>query len=329
MPVTRVLKRLALFVITVWLAATVNFFLPRIGQPMPGWITEASRGDTRANDQSAVSERDRRFRLNLPLAQQYVAYLGDAVRFDFNYSMASYPERVGDMIAASLPWTFGLLGVTTVLAWVLGTLLGASMAWPSAPRFLRFLLPPMVALSVTPFFMVGLILLYVLAFRAQLFPLGGSHTVGSFPSMTPAFILDVVYHATLPALSILLTSIGTWGLSMRGLMVGLQGEDYLLFARAKGLRSMTVFITYATRNAWLPQLTAIALALGQIVTGGLLVEAVFRYPGIGGLLVWAILQRDFFLTQGIVLVIIVSISLGTLLLDLVYPLLDPRVRTVR
>jgi peptide/nickel transport system permease protein len=137
--------------------------------------------------------------------------------------------------------------------------------------------------------------------------------------------VNVVYHALLPALSILLTSIGTWGLGMRGLMVGLQGEDFMLLAQAKGLKGMTVFFNYALRNAWLPQITAIAVTLGQIVSGGLLVEAVFRYPGIGGLLVWSIINHDFFLTQGIVLVIIIAISLATLLLDLIYPWLDPRV----
>jgi peptide/nickel transport system permease protein len=322
-----VFARLALFVLTVWLAATCNFFLPRIGQAIPSSATpDAAGADSSSQTQREVSERDQHFRLDRPLWQQYVAYLGDAVRLDFNYSMASYPERVSDMIGASLPWTFGLLGTTTVLAWIVGTLLGASMAWPSAPRFLRFLLPPMVALSVTPFFMVGLVLLYVLGFRAQWFPLGGSHAIGTFPSFNPAFIVDVAYHAVLPALAILLTSAGTWGLSMRGLMVNLQGEDYMLFAQAKGLKGLTVFFTYAVRNAWLPQITGVALALGQIVSGGLLVEAVFRYPGIGGLLVWAIINRDFFLTQGIVLVIIVSIAVATLLLDLVYPLLDPRVR---
>src|SRR5207244_3804558 len=157
-----------------------------------------------------------------------VAYLGDAVHLDFNYSMASYPNRVSDMIGKALPWTFGLLGVTTVLAWVVGTLLGASIAWPSSPRVLRYLLPPIVALSATPFFMVGLILLYVLAFRARLFPLGGGYEPGTFPAPTPAFMLNIVYHAMLPALAILLTSIGTWGLGMRGLMVSLQGEDFML-----------------------------------------------------------------------------------------------------
>jgi peptide/nickel transport system permease protein len=320
---TRVLKRLALFVVTVWVAATLNFLIPRVGLPIPGLVTVANSADTASR--RGPTDRERRFRLNLSLWDQYVGYMGDAVHFDFNYSMASYPNRVSDMIGKALPWTFGLLGVTTVLAWLLGTLLGASIAWPSAPRILRYLLPPMVALSATPFFMVGLILLYVLAFKAQLFPLGGGYEPGTFPALTPEFAANIVSHAMLPALSILVTTIGTFGLGMRGLMVGLQGEDYMLLAQAKGLKGMTVFYNYALRNAWLPQITAIAVTLGQIVSGGLLVEAVFRYPGIGGLLVWSIINHDFFLTQGIVLVIIVSISLATLLLDLIYPLLDPRV----
>src|ERR1700730_12281776 len=279
-----VVKRLGLFVLTVWVAATLNFFLPRIGRPDPG---QAPLADGQPRRAVVVSDRDLRLRLNLPLWEQYVGYMSDAVHLEFNYSMASYPNRVGDMIGKALPWTFGLLGVTTALAWILGTLLGASMAWPSAPRALRFLLPPMVALSATPFFLVGLLLIYVLAFRLHLFPLGGGYEQGTFPAVTPEFALNIVYHALLPALSILLTSIGTWGLGMRGLMVAQQGEDFMLFAQAKGLKGLTVFFNYAIRNAWLPQLTAVAVTLGQIVTGGLLVEAVFRYPGIGGPLVWA------------------------------------------
>jgi peptide/nickel transport system permease protein len=314
-----------LFVLTVWLAATLNFLIPRVGWPLPSLSQAAAAVENQPRRATVVSDRDRRFRLNQPLWDQYVGYLADAVRFDLNYSMASYPNRVSDMIGTALPWTFGLLGVTTILAWVVGTLLGASIAWPSSPRILRFLLPPMVALSATPFFMVGLVLLYVLGFRAQLFPLGGGYEPGTAPGVTPDFVVNVVYHALLPALSILLTSIGTWGLGMRGLMVGLQGEDFMLLAQAKGLKGMTVFFNYALRNAWLPQITAIAVTLGQIVSGGLLVEAVFRYPGIGGLLVWSIINHDFFLTQGIVLVIIIAISLATLLLDLIYPWLDPRV----
>jgi len=138
-----------------------------------------------------------------------------------------------------------------------------------------------------------------------------------------------VQHALLPALAIILGSIATWSITMRGLVVSLRGDDFMLFADAKGLRQSTIFLRYAIRNALLPQVTGLGLALGQIVSGALLVEAVFRYPGLGGVLLRAIVTRDYILEQGIVLLIVVSIALVTLVLDLVYPLLDPRLTGAR
>ena len=242
--------------------------------------------------------------------------------------MSSYPSRVADQIGYALPWTIALLGTTSLLAWAIGTVLGAALAWPSKARLAQYLFPPLMMLSAAPYFITGMLLLYVLAFRLRLFPLGGGYDAGTFPELSPAFVLMLAQHAVLPALSIILASIATWAITMRGLLVSLQGEDFMLLAEAKGLRRATIFLRYAIRNALLPQVTGLGIALGQIVSGGLLVEAVFRYPGLGGLLLRAILTKDYFLEQGIVLIIIVSIGFVTLVLDLVYPLLDPRLKRV-
>jgi peptide/nickel transport system permease protein len=228
------------------------------------------------------------------------------------------------VIGAALPWTITLLGTTSLLAWAIGTLLGAALAWPTRPRLAQYVFPPLMVLSAAPYFVTGMLLLYVLAFRLRLFPQGGGFEAGTFPDLSPAFGLNLLQHAVLPALSIILASIATWGISMRSLVVSLRGEDFMLFAEAKGLRRPTIFLRYAIRNALLPQVTGLGLALGQIVSGALLVEAVFRYPGLGGLLLRAIVTKDYPLEQGIVLIIIMSIGLVTLLLDLAYPLLDPR-----
>jgi peptide/nickel transport system permease protein len=257
-----------------------------------------------------------------------VGYLGDLGRLDLNYSMSSYPSRVTEQIGYALPWTMALLGTTSVVAWAIGTLLGAVLAWPRRSRIAQFVFPPLMMLSAAPYFITAMLLLYWLAFRLQLFPLGGGYEAGTFPEVSFGFGWMLLQHAALPALSIVLVSIATWAITMRSLTVSLQGEDFMLFAEAKGLQRATVFLRYSIRNSLLPQVTGLALALGQIVSGGLLVEAVFHYPGLGGLLLRAILTRDYFLEQGIVLVIIISIGLATLLLDLLYPLLDPRVKTV-
>jgi peptide/nickel transport system permease protein len=167
--------------------------------------------------------------------------------------------------------------------------------------------------------------MYFLAFKTGWFPIFGGYTPGILPDFSPAFMLDVVQHAMLPALSIILVSIGGWALTMRAMVVTVQGEDFITFADAKGLKAATIFLRYAIRNTMLPQATAFALALGQIVAGGVLVEVVFGYPGIGSVLFAAIRQADWFLIQGSVFCIVVTIGLATLILDLIYPKLDPRI----
>jgi peptide/nickel transport system permease protein len=231
------------------------------------------------------------------------------------------------MMSEALPWTIGLLGVTTVLAFALGTFLGALMGWPGAPKFINnYLLPPLLTLSAIPYYVLGLVLLYILAFQAKVFPIFGGYTAGTIPNWSSlAFWWDVVQHALLPALSIILAAIGFWALGMRAMMVTTQGEDYMIFAEAKGLKSSTLFLRYAVRNALLPQATSLALQLGHILSGAVLVEIVFAFPGIGTMLYQAIRANDYFVTQGIILGVIASIGIATFILDLVYPILDPRI----
>jgi peptide/nickel transport system permease protein len=186
-------------------------------------------------------------------------------------------------------------------------------------------MPPILALHSLPFFLLGLILMYLLAFYAQVLPMYGGYTPGTFPSFSLPFIMDIVSHSILPALSIILVSIGGWALGMRAMMVTTQGEDYTNFAEAKGLLGRTIFLRYAVRNALLPQITALALVLGHIVSGATLVEVIFAYPGVGTVLFHAIRESDFFLIQGVVFMVIVTLGLATFILDLCYPLLDPRI----
>jgi peptide/nickel transport system permease protein len=272
-----------------------------------------------------AKEYEQRFGLDKPLWRQYLAYLQDMSRLHFNYSISNYPRTVNEIMAEAIPWTVGLLGTTTILSFTIGTLLGALLAWPGAPRGMRFLMPPLWALHAIPFFLCGLLLMYLLAFQLKLLPMFGGYTVGAFPALTLAFVGDVLKHAVLPALSIILVATGGWALTMRGMMVTTQGEDYVTFAEAKGLKSPTIFLRYCMRNAILPQTTALALSLGQILSGAVLVEVIFAYPGIGTVLYHAIRENDHFLIQGIVFSVIVALGLATLMLDLLYPWLDPRI----
>jgi peptide/nickel transport system permease protein len=326
-------KRVGLFVLILWSASTVNFFLPRLGggDPIRTQLEAqaAMGGNSQIGMKDMIAEYDRRFGLDKPLIVQYFTYLSDTAHFEFNFSMSAYPTKVIDIIGRALPWTLTLLSVTTLLAWTIGTVLGAILTQPNAPRFLKFILAPILTLSAIPFFLLGLLLIYLLGFQLKWFPLAGGYDQGLLPALDPKIIVNMIYHSILPALSIILASIGFWTLGMRGVMISTQGEDYLLFAEAKGLRGVTVFWRYAIRNALLPQLTALALALGNVVSGAVLVEVIFQYPGVGSLLYQSIRASDYYMIQGVVFMIIVAIGFATLILDLVYPLLDPRISYAR
>ncbi len=329
MSIEYVVKRVGFFFLIIWLAATLNFFIPRLSGQNPvreRLIEQALLGGyVHQGMNEMVAEYEQKFGLDQPLSVQYIRYMTDLAQGEFNYSIASYPRTVKEMMAEALPWTIGLLSLTTVISFVLGTLLGAFMGWPRAPKYLQYILPPLLALHALPYYLFGLVLMYIFAFKLSWVPIFGGYTPGTVPAWTLSFWIDVAHHAILPALSIILVAIGGWALAMRAMMVTVQGEDFITFADAKGLKDKTIFLRYAIRNTMLPQATALALALGQIVAGAVLVEVIFAYPGIGSVLFNAIRQADWFLIQGMVFAVIVTIALATLILDLVYPLLDPRI----
>lgn len=322
-------RRFLQFAAVLWGAATLNFFIPRLapGNPVRDQLTQmASQGGyLQQGIEEMVKSYDQQFGLDQPLWLQYLHYLGSVLHLDFGYSLSQYPVRVITLIGAALPWTIGLLLAATLLAFVTGTLIGALIGWRRSPRVLRYLIPPLLVFSSVPYYLLGLVLVYLFAVSRPLFPLSGGYTISTVPSLSLPFALDVLHHSFLPAISIVLAGMGFWGLGMRGMMVTTEGEDYMFFAEAKGLKGGRILLRYAVRNAILPQFTTLAIALGHIVSGSVIVEVVFGYPGIGSLLVKAISGSDFFLIYGIVFVIILAISIATLVIDLAYPLLDPRI----
>lgn len=330
MSIRYLLGRLLFVVLVVWTAATVNFVLPRLSGKDPIRERLAKQAEfggaiLTAGSEEFVREYNARFGLDRPLWEQYLTYLGDLARLDLSYSIVYYPKSVWRIIADALPWSLGLLGVTTLLSFTLGSLIGALLAWPRAPRWLAYLAPPLITLSAIPYYLLALMLVFLLAYGLRWFPGSGGHSIGADVGWSGAFAADVLRHALLPALSIILASIGSWALAMRAMMVTTQGEDYMAFGEAKGLRPQTLFLHYGLRNALLPQTTALALAMAHVVSGAVLVEVVFAYPGLGLTLVEAIRLLDYTTIQGIVLMIVLALSLLTLLLDLALPLLDPRI----
>ncbi len=322
-------KRVGLFFLIVWLAATVNFFLPRISGQNPvadKLMQQATMGGyQQAGMQEMVKEYNAKFGLDKPLWQQYLIYLRDMSQFNFNYSISNYPKTVIEMMGDALPWTLGLLSMTTLLAFGFGTLLGALLAWPKTPRFLKWFFPPLIVLHAIPYYLFGMVLTFFFAFQLKVFPIFGGYTAGTIPSPSLSFVGDVLVHSVLPASAMILVAIGGWALGMRAMMITTEGEDFMVFGEAKGLKSATLFMRYALRNALLPQTTSLALALGHIISGAVLVETVFAFPGIGTVLYHAIREGDHFLIQGIVFSVIVTLGVATLILDMIYPILDPRI----
>ena len=325
------IRRIGLFFVVVWVAATINFVLPRLsgGNAIRNQLVQqaASGGYVQNNIDAMVAEYDKEFGLDKPLLQQYVSYLWDIAHLEFGFSMASYPMRVSTLMGNALPWTLALLGLSTAIAFSLGIFLGGLLAWPKTPRFLvNVLLPPFLTLSAVPYYMLGLVLLWVFAFQFHWFPIFGAYTPGTIPDWSDfEFWKDVAWHMVLPSLSIVLSALGFWALGMRAMMVSVQQDDFVQFAEAKGLKGRTVFYRYAGRNALLPQVTALGLTIGYILSGALLVEIVFSFPGIGGVLYRSIRAYDYAAIEGIVFGVIVSITIATLVLDLLYPKIDPRI----
>ena len=323
------LRRIGVFFLVIWGAATFNFILPRIADVNP--IEErmsqlASRGAVSSgNTEAMIKNFEKRFGLDQPLYEQYLRYLWNFARFDFGFSVAFFPTQVRDIIAQALPWTLVLVTISSVIYMFLGMSLGALAAWPGASGIFKLLFPPVMSLSAIPYYLVGIALINFLAFQLDWFPLGGGYKIGTSPEWSLDFLRDAAHHAILPALSIILVSIGFSAIGMRGMMVTTQGEDYMLLAEAKGTKPWRLFAWYGVRNAMLPQVTSFAITLGQVVSGVILVEVVFSYPGIGTSLLQAIRAFDYTLLYGIVYLVILSIAFATLILDLLYPRIDPRI----
>lgn len=321
------LRRIAFLIGTLWVALTVNFFLPRL---MPGNPVEAmmarlhEKGSLTPATVNAI--RAMLGIPNVPLPQQYLQYLGEVIHFNFGVSYTYFPYSVRTMVGQALPWTLCLVGVATIISFVVGTLLGI-VAASRRGRGADSVLTTISSFTNTfPYFWLGLVALYFLAFVFKWFPLQGAYAQMAIPNLSLGFLADAAYHSVLPGLTIVIASIGGWLLGMRNNMINTLNEDYVLLAQAKGLKEGWVSYMYVARNALLPNITGFAIALGFVVGGSLLTEIVFSYPGIGDLLYNAVLNEDYPLMQALFLIIVVCVIVANFLADLVYVLIDPRVR---
>jgi peptide/nickel transport system permease protein len=251
--------------------------------------------------------------------------MNNIIHLDFGYSLAYFPTQVNEIIGRALPWTLGLLLIAVTITFFLGNFLGAIMVWRGTPNLIKYLIPLGMLFTSMPSILAAIFLLYVFAFLLNWFPMIGAYELGLKPGLNAAFIGSVIQHGTLPALSIVLVSFGYWTLGMRGMMITIQGEDYMQLARAKGLSPLYVLWRYMARNAILPQVTAFAITLGTLVSGQILVEYVFAYQGMGTIIFNAITTQDFPVIQGTSFILIVMTALAVFIIDLIYPLIDPRI----
>ncbi|MFV2119472.1 ABC transporter permease [Streptomyces sp. Act-28] len=321
-------RKLAFYAAALWAALTLNFFIPRM---MPGNPVDTLMARLQQRGGSVDPSVRRSYELLLgtdtrePLWDQYLAYLGNLLRGELGVSVSAFPAPVSEVIADSLPWTVVLVGVATLLSFVLGVTLGTVVGWRRG-TWLDSLVPATTVLAAVPYFWLALVLVAVFASALGWFPLLGGYDVVLDPGWNGEFIRSAVYHGTLPALTIVLSSVGGWLLGMRNMMVSTASEDYVLTARAKGLRETRIMIAYASRNAVLPSVSGFAISLGFVVAGSIVTEQVFSYPGIGGKLLQAVQNNDFALMQGIFLVITVAVLGANLVVDLLHGLIDPRTR---
>jgi len=318
-----IVRRLIFYVVAAWVALTINFFIPRL---VPGNAVESIMSKFPNLQPAAYRALEALLGVGNPgsLWHQYWAYLGDVSHLDFGTSVSEYPAQVSTLLGEALPWTIILVGTATVIAFLVGTALGIAAGWRHGGGLDR-VLPGLMFLQAIPYFFFALILLELFAVKLHVFPIGQGYGQGLIPGWHWDFISSAVYHSLLPALTIVLASIAGWMLQMRNVMITTTGEDYVVAAQAKGLSNRRVVLTYAARNAILPQLQGFGLAIGFVVSGALVMEIVFSYPGIGLLLVNSVTDRDYPVVQGVTLVFAVLIVGINLLTDVVQAALDPRI----
>lgn len=324
-----VVRRLAFFVATLWAAITLNFLIPRL---MPGNAALAMLGryKGRINPQALHAlEIAFGIKTHQSLFAAYFSYLGNIARGRFGTSLTFFPDAVTREVLQALPWTLGLVGMTTILAFILGTLVGLVSGWRRGGLLDGVLPPIFVITSAFPYFWLALLSIWLFAIKLGWFPESGGYNITTNVAWSWTFVGDAIRHSILPAFTILVTSIGGWILTMRNNMISVLAEDYVRMARAKGLSPWRIMWTYAGRNAILPNLTGFAMSLGFVASGAILVEFVFNYPGVGWMFLQSVENQDYALMQGLFLMITVAVLVAILIADVATAILDPRTRDSR
>ena len=320
-------RRVGFLLVALWSALTVNFFIPRL---MPGNPAQAMMGRFHGHvNPAALKALEVAFGVNThqSLISAYFEYISNTFRGNLGISISYFPLPVSTVILRALPWSLGLVGAATILGFLFGTALGAIAAWRRGGVLDSVLPPTFIVVSAFPYFWIGLLSIWLFAVTLNWFPILGGYSETVVPTLTWSFVIDVLDHAVLPAFTILITAIGGWILTMRNNMITVVAEDYVKMGRAKGLKPRRILWQYAGRNALLPNLTGFAMSLGFVISGAILVEYVFNYPGLGFTLLQAVESEDYPLMQSLFLLITFAVLIAIFIADIATALLDPRTRS--
>jgi len=318
------------FLITLVAAVILNFILPRLmpADPVAAITSRVAQG---MNDPEAIRQvyenYQRQFGLDKPILQQFFIYIGNLFRGEFGLSFSRYPRPVSDIIASALPWTIGLQLPAILTGWIIGNVLGALAAY-LRKGFDKILMPTSLFVSGLPAFGMAIILLSVFAINLGWFPVAGGYKMGMIPHWGWDFVASIIYHYHLPFWSIVLIAIGGQAIGMRSMSIYELNADYVKYSRYMGIKDRKI-VGYVFRNAMLPQVTGLALQIGTIIGGALVAEIIFGYPGLGTMLLRAVKEGDYPLISASTLIITIMVLLVVFVLDIIYGLIDPRIKSAQ
>jgi peptide/nickel transport system permease protein len=324
------IRRFCQFFLVVFLGVSLAFVITKMSPVDPveqslSLMTNFGATDPLAVDlmRSALREL---YGLEGTLIEQYFAFWGRVVRGDFGPSLQAFPTPVMSLILGALPWTLGLLTLSLAITWTLGNLLGALAGYFRSNLALKLAGAAVMALQPVPTYIIGLVLLLTFGFIWPILPISGGAQMNLQPGFTFDYARSIILHGTLPALTLSLVGIGGWFISMRSLVSNVVTDDHVVYAELGGVSSRTIFGQYVARNALLPQVTGLALSLGNVFGGAVITEFLFNYPGMGRLLIQGIYRGDYSLVLGVTTISIVAVAVAVFIVDMIYPLIDPRVR---
>lgn len=325
------IPRLLQYFLVIFLGITIVFLIPRMAptNPVQRTISELkSRGTylDPAYVAQMIEDLTELYGISGSWLEQYKDFWQRLFTGDFGISFFQFPTPVIELIKTALPWTVGLLFCTTVLSWVVGNIIGGMAGYAHNKRWSKNLDAIIMVIRPIPYYVFALGLLILFGYVVRIFPIAGGATIGKTPSFTLHYILDVLKHAFLPALSLAVLGVASWFQTTKLIVQNVNAEDFVQYAQLGGIKEQKIMFKYVIRNAMLPQVTNLALSLGQILSGALITEIVFSYPGIGNLLFSAITTGDYNLIMGITALSIVAITTMVLIVDLIYPLFDPRIK---